>query len=163
MSSHFQYNDGGRAEVERKGEASDCVTRAIVIATGLPYLEVYDRLAAGNATQRKSRREHESADRTGVKTASHGISTRRKWFKDYMAELGFEWTATMQIGSGCKVHLKSDELPKGRLVVNLSKHLAAVIDGVLNDTYDCSRDGTRCVYGYWQLKRGESQDPHPTI
>jgi len=24
-----------------------------------------------------------------------------------------------------------------------------VIDGVLHDTHDCSRDGTRCVYGYW--------------
>jgi len=26
----------------------------------------------------------------------------------------------------------------------------AVIDGVINDTYDCSREGTRCVYGYWE-------------
>lgn len=68
-----------------------------------------------------------------------------------MAELGFDWTPTMTIGSGCKVHLKADELPKGRLICMLSRHAVAVIDGVINDTYDPSRDGTRCVYGYWKL------------
>ena len=31
----------------------------------------------------------------------------------------------------------------------LSGHLAAVIDGVVHDIHDCSRDGTRCVYGYF--------------
>ena len=56
----------------------------------------------------------------------------------------------MRIGTGCKVHLKSDELPIGRIIVRLSKHVCAVIDGVINDTYDCSREGTRCVYGYYK-------------
>jgi hypothetical protein len=51
----------------------------------------------------------------------------------------------MQIGSGCTVHL----LPSGKLVVSVSKHLTAVIDGVIHDTHDCSRAETRCVYGYW--------------
>lgn len=41
------------------------------------------------------------------------------------------------------------ELPHGRLVVMLSRHAAAVIDGVLHDTYQDDRGGTRCVYGYW--------------
>lgn len=27
---------------------------------------------------------------------------------------------------------------------------AAVVDGVVRDTHDPSRDGTRCVYGYWR-------------
>ena len=57
----------------------------------------------------------------------------------------------MLIGTGCRVHLRRDELPTGRLVVALSGHMAAVIDGVLNDTHDCSRAGTRCVYGYYRL------------
>lgn len=55
----------------------------------------------------------------------------------------------MRIGQGCTVHMRADELPSGRLVVNLSKHSTAVIDGVCHDTYDPSRDGTRCVYGYF--------------
>ena len=147
----FIYNDGGRAEAGFKGKTGDCVARAVAIASELPYKEVYDRLAEGNATQRVTKKTR-GLKKNGVKTASHGINVTRKWFKDYMKELGFEWVPTMQIGSGCKVHLDEDELPKGRLVCSVSRHSTAVIDGVLNDTYDCSRMGTRCVYGYY-IKR----------
>jgi hypothetical protein len=55
----------------------------------------------------------------------------------------------MEIGKGCKVHLRADELPKGKIICSVSRHLVAVIDGVINDTHDCSRDGNRCVYGYY--------------
>jgi len=142
----FVYNDGGRKTAGFKGDAGDCVCRAIAIATQRPYQEVYDRLAEGNATQRKSKR-------TGKRprSANNGINISRKWFKDYMLELGFAWNPTMQIGSGCQTHLNADELPSGRLVCNVSRHCVAVIDGVINDTYDCSRKGKRCVYGYWRL------------
>ena len=147
----FIYNDGGRAEAGYTGSTKDCVARAVAIASELPYKEVYDRLAEGNANQRVTKRTR-GLKTNGVKTASHGINVTRKWFKDYMKELGFEWVPTMFIGSGCKVHLDEDELPKGRLVCSVSRHSTAVIDGVLNDTYDCSRMGTRCVYGYY-IKR----------
>ena len=70
--------------------------------------------------------------------------------KEYLKDLGWTWIPTMFIGSGCKVHLRKDELPAGRLIVQVSRHLTAVIDGVLHDGYDCSREGTRCVYGYWK-------------
>lgn len=146
----FVYDDGGRKAAGFRGIAGDCVCRAICIATQLEYNSVYERLAEGNATQRRPKRERKSKT-SGVRSARNGIYTSRKWFKDYMTSLGFQWVSTMQIGSGCKVHLKSDELPKGRLVVRVSKHLCCVIDGKLHDTYDCSREGTRCVYGYWKL------------
>lgn len=144
----FNYNDGGRLQAGYKGQTGDCVCRAICIATGKPYQEVYDALANGNATQRKGKREGSKA---GKRTASMGINTKRKWFADYMDLLGFKWTPTMLIGQGCKVHLLADELPKGKLIVNVSKHFTCVIDGIINDTYDCSREGTRCVYGYYKL------------
>ena len=149
MHIEFNYNDGGRKDTGRKGSTGDCVARSIAIAANIPYEQVYNRLAEGNATQRVTRNTRKASARK--RTASHGIYTRRKWFKDYMQLLGFVWTPTMQIGSGCTVHLRADELPQGRIVVALSKHYAAVINGVLNDTYDCSRNGTRCVYGYWKL------------
>ena len=150
MHIEFNYNDGGRKDTGRKGSTGDCVARSIAIAANIPYEQVYNRLAEGNATQRVTRNTRKASARK--RTASHGIYTRRKWFKDYMQLLGFVWTPTMQIGSGCTVHLRADELPQGRIVVALSKHYAAVINGVLNDTYDCSRNGTRCVYGYWKLQ-----------
>ena len=149
----YEFDDGGRKAAGWKGKGGDCAARAIAIASGRPYQEVYDRLAEGNATQRLSKRERGAIARTGRTTALHGIFGKRKWFKDYMAELGFEWTATMGIGTGCEVHVRTDELPpEGRLVLKLSKHYAAYVDGVLRDTHDCSRDGTRCVYGYYALK-----------
>ncbi len=147
MGIEFIENDGGREGAGFKGKAGDCVTRAIAIAAQLPYNQVYTRLAEGNATQRKTKHTKNA----GKRTARNGVYTQRKWFKDYMASLGFEWTPTMLIGQGCKVHLREDEIPKGRLIVSLSRHSAAVIDGKLHDTYDCSREGNRCVYGYWKL------------
>ena len=79
-----------------------------------------------------------------------GINTKRKWFKDYMISLGFIWVPTMLVGQGCKVHLNTDELPKGRLVVSVSKHFTAMIDGVINDIYNPQRESGRCVYGYFK-------------
>lgn len=145
---NFIKDDGGREAAGFKGKAGDCVTRAICIAAQLPYTIVYDRLAIGNATQRLTNNSRKLKG-AGSFTASHGIWTQRQWFKNYMRELGFKWVPCMGIGTGCKVHLKSDELPQGRLVVSLSRHYAAVVDGVLYDTYDCSRNETRCVYGIW--------------
>lgn len=137
-------DDGGRAQAGYQGKADDCVCRAIAIVTGMPYQEVYDRLADGRGNQRRGKYGGKKS-----RSAREGINTNRTWFKEYMSELGLKWTPTMQIGSGCKVRLKADELPKGRLIVSLSRHYCAVIDGVIHDTYDPSRGGTRCVYGYW--------------
>ena len=142
----FQMNDGGREAAGYKGSAGDCVCRAVAIAAQLPYSKVYEHLAEGNAKQRRSKHRPKQA-----RTARNGINTDRKWFKDYMNSLGAEWVPTMSIGSGCTVHARADELPSGRLVLSLSKHYAAFIDGVLQDTYDSSREGTRCVYGYWKF------------
>jgi hypothetical protein len=138
----FVKDDGGRKATGFSGQTGDCTCRAIAIVTGMSYEQVYAELKEIALTERRSkRRKKRSHPRTGMFKAT----TRR-----YLTSLGLRWVPTMQIGQGCTVHLRRDELPqKGRLVLSLSKHAAAVIDGVLHDTYDCSRGGTRCVYGYW--------------
>jgi hypothetical protein len=139
------YNDGGRKDAGYKGEVGDCVARSIAIAAQLPYKEVYNDLAWGNGKERRTRGK---PNKRKVRTAAHGIHTKRKWFKDYMQFLGFTWVPTMFIGQGCKIHLKADELPAGRLVVATAGHYQAVIDHVIYDIgNDC--DERRCVYGYW--------------
>lgn len=138
------FDDGGRGEAGRKGTTGDCVARALAIAMQRPYAEVYADLAEGTATQRASSRVGKRG-----RTASRGINTKRKWFRDYMAARGWRWVATMGIGTGCRVHLREGELPKGRIIASLSRHLVAVIDGVIHDNHDPSRGGDRCVYGYW--------------
>ena len=141
----FQFNDGGREAAGYKGKASDCVTRAIAIATGKPYQGVYDAInecAVGERTGKKKK---------GISNARTGVykQTARK----YLASIGWKWTPTMFIGQGCKVHLKASELPAGRLIVEVSNHTVAVIDGVIFDNHDCSRGETRCVYGYYSIAR----------
>jgi hypothetical protein len=142
VGRRFRFDDGGRAAAGYRGKAGDCVVRAIAIATQRPYQEIYERVNRAALRERTGKRKRGISNaRTGVyKSSIHRV----------MQELGWEWTPTMQIGSGCTVHLRPDELPPGRLVVSVSKHLTAVIDGLIYDTHDCSRRGTRCVYGYWR-------------
>ena len=138
----YQYNDGGRAAAGFKGDAGDCFTRAVAIATGRPYREVYDavnRLEPVNGRKRRG---------LGRSTARGGVY--RDDARAYLESLGWVWVPCMSIGSGCKVHVRADELPPGRLILSLSRHYAAFVDGVLHDTYDSARDGTRCVYGYFR-------------
>ena len=88
--------------------------------------------------------------------ASHARTGVQKCVYDkYIKSLGWKWQPTMGIGTGCQTHLLADELPDGRLIVSVSKHMTAVIDGELHDTYDCSRDGTRCVYGFYYKPKSE--------
>lgn len=137
----FIENDGGREAAGYKGQVGDCVTRAIAIATGKPYQEVYDALNGLAVNERKGKSKRgKSSSRNGVYRAT---------FAKYLLSLGWQWHPTMAIGQGCKVHMKADELPQGNLIVSVSRHMVAVINGVIHDTHDPSRDGTRCVYGYW--------------
>lgn len=131
---NWVYNDGGRSKYFKAENVGDCSIRAIAIAMNKDYKEVYNALKKLN----------------GGKSCRDG--TPKKIDKKYISQNGWTWTPTMSIGSGCKVHLNADELPNGTLIVSVSKHLVCVKDHVIYDTYDCSRDGTRCVYGYWSIE-----------
>ena len=137
----WEYNDGGRKEAGYKGRVGDCAVRAIAIASQKPYKEIYDLVNKFAKKERIGKRKR------GISSARDGVYNTT--FKKVMLHLGFKWQPTMQIGSGCTVHLKADELPKGRIVCNVSRHYVAVVDGIIQDTYDPSRNGTRCVYGYF--------------
>lgn len=137
----FVFDDGGRLKAGYKGRTGDCVTRSIAIVTGKPYQEVYDALNDLARFERTGKRKKKKSNsRTGVYKQS---------YRRYLESLGWRWISTMAIGSGCRVHLRAPELPAGRLAVKVSRHLTAVVDGTLHDTHDCSRDGQRCVYGYF--------------
>lgn len=139
----FQYDDGGRKEAGFNGTTGDCVVRSIAIATQMPYKIIYDDI-----TSFAKDHEHKGKRKKRISHARTGIYPRT--IRRYLTEkLGFKWQPTMFIGQGCKVHLRANELPKGKLIVKTSKHMTAVINWVIHDTHDCSRNGTRCVYGYY--------------
>lgn len=141
MKLEFNYNDGGRSNYF-KGMTGDCVCRAISIGTGMDYKTVYDMI------NEKAKHEKITKRKKSKSNARTGVYKRN--FKEILKELGWTWVPLMTIGSGCTNHLAQGEIPMDKTIIcSLSHHLTCVVNGVLNDTYDCSREGTRCVYGYW--------------
>lgn len=134
-------DDGGRKEAGYRGDTNDCGVRAASIASGRPYREVYEMMNDAASLEKPRNGRKRSHSRTGV---------FRKTMDRVMEDLGFAWIPTMTIGTGVTVHLRPDELPTGRIVVRLSRHYCAVIDGVVHDTGNPARGGTRAVYGYWK-------------
>lgn len=152
MDQKWIYSDGGRSEYF-KGTAGDCGPRAAAIVLEKDYKEVYDELneiqsmwieEKRNKVRNKEKWKHLFKQDTSVRTG-----TWPEVMKEYMKRNGYEWVPTMKPGQGCKVHLNSEELPSSRILLSVSKHYTAMIDGVIYDTHDCSREGTRCVYGYF--------------
>ena len=157
-------DDGGAEAAGYRGRGRDCVTRAIAIASGVDY-----QVVAG-AIVEEAKKERPGSRRRQGKRSTPQSGVFKATYARYLKTLPCEWTPVMGIGTGCRMHLMADELPMGRLIVSLSKHLTAVIDGVIHDTYDPQReayssdttwsDGVktvthrilyRCVYGYWRF------------
>lgn len=148
----FVYSDGGRSKYFKAGNVGDCVTRAICNATGKDYKEVYDRINTLAKKEKYSNR-YRSRSRNGV---------HKETWKKYLKEIGWVHHSTCKIGSHeQKVKLTDGSLPNGILIVQISKHLTCLKDGVIYDTYDCSKkeyyneygdlevNDQRTVYGYW--------------
>lgn len=133
------YDDGGRAAAGFRGQAGDCVCRALAIASARPYQQVYDEL---NELARES-------GNSMFAGASARTGLPRQIARLYLKETGWAWHPVMGIGTGCTVHLRAGELPPGRLIAQVTRHLCAVIDGTIHDTGDPGRGGTRCVYGFF--------------
>lgn len=156
------YNDGGRAAAGYKGDAGDCVTRAIAIATGLPYKEVYKIIN----DQAKLESEKVIKKYRGQKRSSARNGVAKETYNAVLKDLGWKWVTCMRFGQGCTTHMVADELPNGTIIVALAKHLVCVKDGVIYDTYNSSEkayidefgqkqiNDRRCVYGYF-VKEGQ--------
>lgn len=139
--TEYKFNDGGRKAAGYKGTTGDCGIRALAICLQLPYEQVAQTCKTFFQKEKQTKRRRTKSSMT------NGI--HKATFQKIAKHYGLKWTPTMSIGTGCQVHLKSNELPSGRIICSVSKHFTAVVDGVIHDTHDCSRDGTRCVYGYW--------------
>lgn len=129
------YNDGGRSEAGFKGFAGDCVVRAIAIVTEIPYKAIYDDLRyylnvwGGGSPRNGVRVDH---------------------VRKYLNQLGFRYVPVR----GEHVTLHRDELPKGKVIAELPRHVCAVIDGVINDAYDPNEKKHQKLNGYW-IKKGK--------
>jgi hypothetical protein len=125
----YQYNDGGRSQSGRKGNAGDCVCRAIAIAMNRDYDEVYRELADANKAAGYK------------KSARNGIM--RKVYEAYLNQHGWVWHSAPKFDGRKARH---SDMPDGVVIVRMARHIACVIDGVVHDTWDSRR---KMVYGYW--------------
>lgn len=151
------YDDGGRNKYFEAEGVGDCVTRAITIATGKDYKEVYDEIKRRSKLETNTQLKHHR----GAKRSSARNGVFKETWKDYLKDLGWKQHSTCEFGKGVSCHLVEDELPMGTLIVQVSKHLVCVKDRVIYDTYNSSEkkylddegniciNNRRAVYGYW--------------
>lgn len=160
------YNDGGRSKYF-KGDSGDCVTRAISIATGMDYKEVYDEINRRGKLETKTQLNRHRSGK--LSSARNGVF--KETWKKYLSDLGWEKHSTCRFGTGVTCHLTADELPSGTIIVQVAGHLVCVKDGVINDTYNSSEveyvdefgnvtiNDRRAVYGYWTAPKEKIEEP----
>ena len=129
---NYHHNDGGREAAGYKGTAGDCGARAMAIALQLDYRSVYKELSQANADNGRSR------------SARSGIM--KDTYTEVLKRHGWIWMKAPQF-EGRKA--RCSDMPKGRVIAKQAKHFVAVIDGVVNDSWNCTE---RMVYGYWAKK-----------
>jgi hypothetical protein len=117
----WTYDDGGRAAIAPRTDPGigDFVTRAIAIATGRPYAEVYDMV-----------------DKFGRAAGYLGIAclgVPDELADELMSEItGWRWVPLHN------AHFVTSDLPnETRLIARIHGHWFAVIDGVIHDIDDC--------------------------
>ena len=127
-------DDGGRAKAGFKGDAGDCVTRAIAIAEGRDYAEVRADLMEATKEWRTTSRSR-AAKRCKSNSVRNG--TRAVVYRPYLESRG--WTRKSLVKFGCpeRKYMTPEDVPSGRVMVEMPKHIAAIIDHKLHDNWDC--------------------------
>lgn len=135
----YTYDDGGRSDAGFKGDTGDCAVRAIAILTRTPYADVYERMAAcmriagygasGNAYRQRPRRDLKPAisarDLQNLVKTSYGLHR-------------------VKLGHGPRPTYSEGWALHGDCLVGTARHVAAIVDGDLRDTFDGRfYDGTR--------------------
>ena len=133
----YHYNDGGRCDAGFKGQTSDCVTRAIAIATGTRYRQVYRELT-----------ELTKSMTGGLETSvasgcSNAVAHR------YLIDLGWSVVPTPNR------YLKDAPRDQRILVKLTERHDVAVINGTVHDSWDSrvsrrTKCGSPKMAGYYR-------------
>lgn len=121
---------------------SDCTKRSIALTTGIPYKEV-----------QKGMNEHKKI--TGVKLFNDNPNPR-----SYMENvLGFAKRSVDKKLDGSRMTVEefAKAHPSGRYVVSVSGHWTACIDGIIYDTWNCTKEEVLSYYEVTRYKRTKRQ------
>lgn len=132
----FRKFDAGALARPKGAPKEDCQVRALTTARGIPYYEAWKLLYLVQGELRRcafALVESLTANdpRFGVKRVLRFPAVKGK--------------SRMTGAEFCKRH------PKGRFILRMSHHVAAVKDGVLYDTFDSS---AKCLYTAWEVMAG---------
>ena len=131
----YHYDDGGREAAGYRGRTGDCVVRAIAVCARQDYRAVYLTMAehmkrngyaaSGNA--------YAIRERTRRAPRRKGQITVRR-VQDHVLELyGFR---KVRLPAGARPTFTEAHQRYGDFIVGTTKHVAAVVDGALRDTFD---------------------------
>lgn len=126
-----------------KGEHNDCTVKALTAATGLPYADCHMALAKQGRKPRKGCHFNSMGKRAA---ASLG------WLMETVDP--FDYRAKTMITAERDRAFRS-----GRYVVQVSRHVAALIDGKVIDHSQGSRRRIQCVYAFTPIAGFEA----PTV
>ena len=141
----YKYSDAGRSQSKRSRQRNDCTVRAVTIAFGLEYDDVYDMLAAlgrkcsrGFHLDRNCFRSGEFLGHRVVKLSFPAVRGQKR----------------MRVARFIAEH------PEGAFIVRTAGHVTAVVDGVAYDNHDTAeaRDyfmEERCLYTAYQIHPNE--------
>tara|TARA_R110001599_G_scaffold189910_1_gene384688 strand:- start:782 stop:1201 length:420 start_codon:yes stop_codon:yes gene_type:complete len=132
----YKETDGGRLDSGFRGLGGDCVTRAIAIATEIPYRQV--RKALTDLTIEMTGGLDRSAANGVAVPVSHA----------YLTSLGWQLVITK------KSYLKDIPMT-GTLIACLPRHTTAVINNTVHDRWDSRKSrktkcGSPVMQGYYQ-------------
>lgn len=126
----YNYNDGGRRASHNSGGVSDCVTRALSIVSHCGY-DIAKAYLAPLMTP-------------------EGVDVFAPDFAKLMDAAGLVYVPTLPRT------FRVSQLPEvGNYIAHTSRHVSAVVDGVIQDTFD-TRD--ELVQGYWIPKSAKGYD-----
>lgn len=130
MNMKWKQNDGGRVQAGFEPTNGACVYRAIAIATGIPYKQVYEQLSLLNKISNPN-------------SVGNGVSF--DVLDKYMFSIGWKWKELRK-----PIEPFSELMPKKTVVALATDHLVACIDGIFHDTYDFTEGKNRRIEGYYE-------------
>lgn len=124
----FHFNTGGREKYYKQVYVRDCATRALAIANNLDYKVAYKLMW----------KYQNGTPRNGVSTKS----TNR-----CLSDIGWDYHDIKS------EHIKINEFkfPNGIIICRIKGHVTTIINGIINDTWNCSKKNPEIV-GYWIKK-----------
>lgn len=132
----YQYTDGGKSLSKRPKQINDCTVRALAIVANIAYDEAYDLLS----------------ERGRICNKRFFFPNKAK--DDCIAGLILKWKSFPAIKGQERMNIGKFgiEHPKGIYVCKTAKHVFAVIDGVVYDSFESYPE--RCIYGMWTVTKG---------